>query len=236
MGKKAGARPYLSVVFGTYNRLWVLKEAVRRARSSAKPFQLEFVIADGGSTDGTREWLQEQPDVVLLENSLEGACQALNACCRVARGRFVAHLNDDALCVGECLYRACQYLEMHREVGQAALAWRDRGAPDQRWHTGIILDRYYANFGVTRRWLGERVGWFGDGYLTYSCDQELSFRIWETGYQVAFLGGCQVEHLRVQDELRKRWAHDHGKPTRFLTRWRKRVGSFPDKPRIFEAS
>lgn len=226
-------RPDLSIIFGTYNRLDVLKQCIEHARASAYPLIVEFVIADGGSTDGTLEYLRNEPDVTLIEQGgLFGACQAFTECCQQARAEYVAHLNDDALCMGNCLVVACKFLDNHPDVGQAALAFRDVDAEDRRYRTGMILDRHYANFGVVRRWLGEYVGWFSGGYLTYSCDQEFSFKIWEQGYKVAYLGGCRIEHLRVCDKLRDTWAHDHGEPTAFLARWKERVGSFPTEPII----
>jgi len=230
-------QPDLSVIFGTYNRLKALKRTLDHARASARPLAVEFVIADGGSTDGTLEFLREQPDVTLIEQGgLFGACQAMNECCRLVRADRVCNLNDDALCMGDCLYRACEYLDNNPDVGQVALAFRDVDRPDrdERYRTGMILDRYYANFGITRRWLGDYVGWFGQGYLTYQCDQELSFLIWEQGYQVVFLGGCRVEHLRIQDKLRQTWQDDHGEPVRFLNRWRDKVANFPIEPIIRE--
>jgi len=224
-------------VFGTYNCIKILRQALDMARGSASPLTVEFVIADGGSTDGTVKFLQQQSDVVLIEQGgLFGACQALNECCYLARADYVCHLNDDALCMGDCLYQAHQYLVNHPDVGQSALAFRDTDSPrrDERYRTGMILNRYYANFGIIRRWLGDHVGWFSGGYLTYSCDQELSFKIWELGYQVVFLGGCRVEHLRIQDSLRETWQHDHGEPTKFLGRWKDKVASFPKSPIVKE--
>lgn len=136
--------------------------------------------------------------------------------------------------MGHCLRDAYAYIVAHPEVGQVALAWRDKDARDGRYKTGRILERYYANFGITRKWLGDHVGWFGGEYLTYSCDQEMSFRIQELGYQVVLLGGCKVEHLRIQDELREMWSHDHGKPVKFLAKWAGRVKHFPGRPTIKE--
>jgi GT2 family glycosyltransferase len=231
----AGHRPDLSIIFGTYNRFDALKQTVEMARASARPLAVEFVIADGGSTDHTKEYLRQQRDVTLIEqHELLGACNAFNACADKVRAPVTAHLNDDALCLGDCLYQAHRYLTHHPEVGQVALGWRDADSKDPRYKTGRILDRYYANFGVVRTWLGHHVGWFSGPYKTYECDQEFSFKIWEQGYQVVLLGGCRLLHLRVRDELRAKWRHDHGEPVTFLGRWRDKVRHFPDAPVITE--
>lgn len=235
MAESQRDRADLSVIFGTYNRLPYLRETIKLVRASAQPLTVEFVIADGGSTDGTIDYLKSEPDVTLIQQGgLFGACQAMTECCGLARADYVVHLNDDAYCMGDCLYQAHKFLTENAEVGQVALAWRDTDSEDKRYRTGMILDHYYANFGVVRRWLGNHVGWFSGGYLTYSCDQELSFKIWQLGYQVVFLGGCRIEHQRVQDKLRETWAHDHGEPTKFLAKWQGKVKDFPMSPVVTE--
>jgi len=230
-------RPDLSIIFGTYNRLNALRDTLEFARRSAYPLSVEFIIADGGSTDGSIEFLRNEPDVILIEQGgLFGACQAMNECAKLARADFVCNLNDDALCMDDCLSKACEYLRNHPDVGQVALAFRDvdKVNRDKRYRTGMILDRYYANFGIIRKWLGDYVGWFGQGYLTYQCDQELSFQVWNQGYEVVFLGGCRVNHLRIQDKLRETWKHDHAEPKLFLSRWKDKVKNFPTSPVIWE--
>ena len=226
---------HLSIIFGTFNRLRYLRETIDQCWGSSHPLSIEFIIADGGSTDGTIGWLRDEPDITLIEqHELLGACQALNACCELVSAPYVCHLNDDALPMGDCLYQAYRYLVNNDDVGQVALAFRDINAEDSRYHTGRILNKYYANFGITRRWLGNYVGWFSGGYLTYSCDQELSFKIQEQGYQVVYLGGCKVNHYRVQDVIREKWRSDHGEPVKFLSRWKGKVSSFPKNPIITE--
>ena len=60
--------PYVSIVTGTYNRIDSLKRMVKSVRSSVGlGIPYELVIVEGGSTDGSLEWLRKQPDVVLIE-------------------------------------------------------------------------------------------------------------------------------------------------------------------------
>src|SRR3972149_3857910 len=69
---------------------------------------------------------------------------------------------------------------------------------------GLCVQRWlYANFGVTRNWLGNKLGWWG-GYDHYSGDAELSLKIWDAGYKVVKLdGNGHILHLEVQDSTRK---------------------------------
>jgi GT2 family glycosyltransferase len=63
----------------------------------------------------------------------------------------------------------------------------------------------YANFGVTRRELGQQVGWWGRHSHHYGGDTELSLRIWRLGYSVlplTYQPNCFIRHYRAQDQTR----------------------------------
>ncbi len=55
----------------------------------------EHIVADGGSTDGTVEWLHTRPEIVSILGPDRGMYDAINKGLAVARGRFLAYLNCD---------------------------------------------------------------------------------------------------------------------------------------------
>jgi len=207
----------LSIVLGTYNRVEFLKPCIEAARRSVLDLPYEIIVVDGGSTDGAREYLARQSDVVLLgEWCLEGACKAFNKGFSLARFPYVAHLNDDALCEGPVLAEATQFLHDRRDVaGQVAIPieWSDG-----EFRVDHVLGLLYANMGVTQRWLGDYVGWWGD-YHTYGGDCDLSLKIWRLGYQVLELPNGRIRHSEVDDELRRRNPQDPD-AWKFFSRWR----------------
>ena len=210
----------LSIVLGTYNRyghLAALMDSIRE--TVTRPY--EVVVADGGSTDGTREYLVAQPDVVFIgERALHGAVNAYNKAFGLARGRYVAHLNDDCRLLGGCLDAACALLDADERIGQVALPFIDGQGPPQVNYVHMDgINVLYANFGVLRREVGNALGWWGDYLHTYGGDCELSFRIWEAGYRVAALKGYALHHYREQDELRR----ENVESRHFLDRWAGRV-------------
>lgn len=86
----------LSVIIPTYNRLWCLPLAVESCRRLG--CSAEIIVVDDGSTDGTWDWLQSQPDVVALRQPNRGKDWAIASAMRRARGRYVKYLDsDDAL-------------------------------------------------------------------------------------------------------------------------------------------
>lgn len=223
--------PILSIVTGTYQRLGYLMEMVKSVRRQL-PDDLgyEFVIVDGGSTDGTLDWLQAQPDCFVIEQGeLLGAIRAFDAGCESARGDYVLLLNDDVTVVKGAILKALAHLESRTDCG--AVAFGDK-RPDGGTKTGKTYEVgtlyglepkhnqpvaiYYAQCGLFRRWLGDMCGWWGSHdtewgeFHTYGGDNRLSAEIWKRGYNVDAVEGCAVEDRIAPDTLRQ---HNHEQET-----------------------
>lgn len=212
----------LSIVTGTYNRLDYLKNMVQSARDQMPVgIEYEFVITDGGSTDGTIAWCMDQPDVhPVLEGELRGAIRAFTDAAKLATGEYVLLANDDIVFGEDSILRALVYLETHPDCG--AVAFQDNrpapGYPDgykAQVMAGLSNDGQrriplvYAQVGLFRRWLGDEVGWWGayDPIMrntrTYGGDNYLSAGIWERGYTVDVVDGVRCDDLIAPDVLRE---------------------------------
>ena len=217
--------PLISIVTGTYNRLNSLQMMVFSARADIfRGVTLEFVIVDGGSTDGTLEWLRQQPDVVLIEEgALTGALKAFCRGARAANGTYVVMANDDITFHRLSLLRAVSHLE--RTLTCAAVAFADNRTSlltgDKRGNAyrvegigctlpdGALAMVPYAQVGMFRKGLGTEAGWWGDQdpimskSRMYGGDSYLSARLWEMGYTVDPVEGCVIEDGILRDELRE---------------------------------
>ena len=197
----------LSIVTGTLNRLPHLQRFIASIAPSCGGIEHETIIVDGGSTDGTLEWLRTQPIVLIEQGYPLGAVAAFNAGFYAAEGEYVANMNDDCIIVGPTLRLACKYLDEHPDVGQLAIPWHDVGDRDKRVMHVVLgrqqLDVIYANFGVTRRSIGDTVGWWGTEQEHYGGDCEISFQILMAGHKVVELPGGEILHYRVHDATRR---------------------------------
>lgn len=110
----------LSIITPTLNRFALLREAVDSVRSQL-PLPLEHIIVDGGSTDGSIDWVRAQPDLTLITGADRGVYDALNKGIAAARGDIVGLLNSDD-----------RYLEGAFAAAAAAFA----GAPQAGLATG----------------------------------------------------------------------------------------------------
>lgn len=83
----------VSIIIPTYDRLWALPRAVDSCRGT--DCSVEIIVVDDGSTDGTWEWLQAQPDVRALSAGGWGKPWAVNGAFRLSKGKYVRFLDSD---------------------------------------------------------------------------------------------------------------------------------------------
>lgn len=190
----------VSMVIPTCNRLERLQRcigAIRRQVSCPR----QIIVVDGASTDGTRAWLAEQTDLVtVLEPKREGAVRGFNKGFKAAGGHYVMWLNDDSYPLPGSVEAAVAMIERPdlADLGMVAFYhnWdRARNILDQVEHDGQTYGLYnvrgypYANFGLLRRELLERIGFADERYYFFGFDPDLSLKIQiEEGLQVI---GCR---------------------------------------------
>jgi len=210
----------LSIVTGTYDRLPHLQRMLASVRASVPDgIAYEIVICDGGSTDGTLEWLAGQTGVRVIEHGeLRGALRAFGDAARAARGEYVVLANDDVAFHPGALMAALAHLETHPTCGAVAFA-DNRPAPGygagykvqtiRALRDGQPVAVYYPQVGMIRRWLGDLCGWWGDEHAvmgqgaTYGGDAFLGARIWELGYTVEGVPACRIDDHIPADGLRE---------------------------------
>jgi glycosyltransferase involved in cell wall biosynthesis len=89
----------LSVVMPCLNGMPHLPAAIESVKSVLSGDSHEIIVADGGSTDGTLDYLRNAP-VTLIERPDRSLYEGLNNAISLARGQYVAWLNSDDLLLG----------------------------------------------------------------------------------------------------------------------------------------
>lgn len=197
----------LSIVFGTYNRLELLKACLAAIKPAAVGLTYEIIIVDGGSTDGTLEYLKKQDVKLIQQGKLLGPVAAYNEGFKAARGKYVAYINDDLELAPDTLSAACALLNRDVGIGIVSIPYCNPGSGPSQPTTTVGSQRYpFASFGVVRRFLGERAGWF-DGFYHYYGDCYLSVKVQKMGYTLVWLPGHVAKHHNADNTLRgeKRW-------------------------------
>jgi GT2 family glycosyltransferase len=211
-GVTVDADPIVSIVVPTFNRRDRLERCVDKI-AQAVAVSHETIVVDGGSTDGTREWLADRTDLtVILEPEREGAVRAFNKGFRSARGTYVTWLNDDAYPLPGSIEAAIETIERPdlADVGMIAFYhnWNQgRNVLDSVVHEGQRFELYnvrgypYANFGLLRRSLLERIGFADERYYFFGFDPDLSLKVQiEAGLAVVGCRRALVHHEEHHDE------------------------------------
>jgi GT2 family glycosyltransferase len=183
----------------------------------------ETIVVDNGSTDGSLELLgREFPSVRVVELGRNlGFAAAVNRGAGLARGQYLALLNNDARAEDDWLERCALALEASPETGFCASKVVLADAPDRLDTAGDgfavagfgykvgwlepagLYDRQRRVFGasaaaaVFRRSVFEEAGGMDEDYFIYSEDVDLSFRCQLLGYPCVYLPGA-VAHHRVR--------------------------------------
>ncbi len=110
----------VSVVIPTRDNLDVLPKALQSVRSQ-NICEIEIIIADDGSTDGTGAWLAEQkktePRLRVIKTGGKGPANARNQAISIAKAPLVAFLDsDDWWSPGKLKWQVA-YHEKHPDVG-----------------------------------------------------------------------------------------------------------------------
>ena len=85
----------ISIVTPCFNSIRWIELCVRSVRHALHGRNYEHIVVDGGSTDGTLDYLNQQKDIRLIPGPDKGMYDALNKGMAAARGRILGHLNAD---------------------------------------------------------------------------------------------------------------------------------------------
>ncbi len=199
-------QPSVSVVMPVWNEERSIAGAVRSVLAQSVP-DLELLVIDGGSTDGTAAALgaiaQAEPRVRVLSNPERTIPHALNIGLREAKGRYLARVDAHATVNGTYLERGVQTLDGDPEV--AAVGGRRIGvastrqgaavatALSSRFGVGDSINHYaqtpqdtdHASFGVFRVSVLQAIGGW-DPNLMVNEDVDLDHRILARGHRIRF--------------------------------------------------
>ncbi|MBD3231331.1 glycosyltransferase [Candidatus Dependentiae bacterium] len=201
----------ISVVSGSYNRLPFLKLMIESVRNELKDFNYEIIIVDGGSDDGTLQWLLSQKDIITIVQHNRGKWNGkqierkswgyfMNLAFKCAHGKYVCMLSDDCLVIPGAIKNGYNLFEQElstgRKIGAVAFYFRDWSKDDNRYYVGYTLgNKLYVNHGIYLKKALEDVNYIDEStYFFYNGDGDLALKIWQKGYECIPSEGSYIEH------------------------------------------
>lgn len=204
-------QPLLSVVIGTYQRNKFLPLTISTVRDELKDIPHEIIVIDGGSTDGTIEWLTQQKDIVTIIQHNRGIWNNkpitkrswgyfMNLGFKSAQGKFVCMLSDDCLVTpgsivnGLNLFERCLNADIN--LGGVAFYWRNWPTQPEYVVGQTWGDRIFINHGLYLNEALKKVGFVDENsYSFYHADGDLCLKMWEKGYLIIDSQKSFIEHF-----------------------------------------
>jgi N-acetylglucosaminyl-diphospho-decaprenol L-rhamnosyltransferase len=118
-------RPDLSVIVVCHNGLELTLAALESARAATGSVDVEWIVVDSGSTDGSPDAVAAaHPDVLVLRSENVGFAAANNLALPRARGRYVLLLNPDTEVLSGTFADLVRALDQRPGVGAASVVQR----------------------------------------------------------------------------------------------------------------
>jgi glycosyltransferase involved in cell wall biosynthesis len=188
----------ITLVTPTLNQSRFIERTLRSVLDQRGAFELEYLVQDGGSTDGTLDILRRQEDRLAWRSEPDaGQADALNRAFRRATGDVVGWLNSDDLLLPGALDRVARAFEQ-----DPAAVWLHGGCeivdeadrPIRRWiarykahrcrrysRRSLLLENYVSQMTVFWRREALAAAGFLDPTLHLSFDYEYWLRLSRLG-------------------------------------------------------
>lgn len=186
----------ISIVTGTLNRLSMLPDLIENTVDGDN--RLELILVDGGSTDGTIEYLKDlnHPHIKLIEvGGRSSYPHFMNLGIEHSSYDFICQWNDDVLLVNE-------WDEVFKSMDDSdfyIFNWKYGSKNDiknNKWLNGFtytdgwcLLDNTHINgeivmnYGIYNKKIFKSIGMYNDSYRYYYADGDMSYRANKFGYK-----------------------------------------------------
>jgi glycosyltransferase involved in cell wall biosynthesis len=199
----------VSIVLGSYNRKAFLKSTIKSVRENKISYDYEIIVIDGGSDDGSLEWLLKQKDIITIIQYNRGTFQGkeikrkswgyfMNLGFKCAKGEYILMISDDCLILPDSINKGIFHFDdlrnKNRKVGALAFYWRNW--PEQKeYMIGLTFNKIFVNHGLYLKSALEEISYIDEEYYVfYHADGDLCLRLYEKGYEVLATENSYIEH------------------------------------------
>ena len=244
VGRPEGPKPSISSVILNHNNMKVIFRCVDSLLAFSDAYDMEIIVVDNDSTDGSYEKLLETygDKIKVIKNPKNGCSCGRNLGVQHATKELLLFLDSDQWIIGDhFLDAALEVLEQNKNIGAVgwAAGWFSKDSPH-----GPIAD-YLPQRGIPGPWAMSRsdIAYLGSGGLVMAkslfeqiegfdefydptCfeDTDLSLKIRHAGYELAYCTYTSIMHLPHQTTGAGSAAHTkllHRNGNYFMDKWKK---------------
>ena len=203
----------ISIVLGSKNRKNLLKATIESIRGNGFIGKMEIIVVDGGSTDGTCDWLAKQKDIftIIQPNykiiDKEGVSilahswgEFMNIGFRYASAPWIVMVSDDLILAEGALQKGYDELECRvknrEKIGGGAFYFREYPR-NEYYRIGISPKDYITiNHGFYYKEALTAINYIDEvNYNFYFADNDLVMRLNDNGWKTISLEECHANHL-----------------------------------------
>lgn len=188
----------VSIVMLSFNRKNDVAEGVRELLAQNYK-NIEIIVVDNGSSDGTAEMIKEKlPQVKLIALQDNIGVAAYNTGFKQAKGEYIVVLDDDSFPEKSAIQRMVEEFEKNDKLGVVAFDVRNYEEFKHLKEKDVFVSpvryepaetsRYQMAFngcgvGIRKRVI-DRVGGYAEEFFLYWNEQDLSIRVLDAGYEI----------------------------------------------------
>ena len=216
----------ISVVMGSKNRKNLIKATIESIRNNGFNGNIEIIVIDGGSTDGTCDWLAKQKDVftivqpnysVVNEKGIKVKAHSwgefMNIGFKATHSDYICMVSDDLILAQGCLQKGYDEIKSRIENGEkiGGAAFYFREYPRHDYFRVIRVENNYVNInhGFYYKPAMQEVGWLEEKKFNfYNGDGDISIRLNLAGWKTISLKDCfalHLVHLPKRDKTIPEW-------------------------------
>ena len=205
----------ISIITGTLNRLRFLPAIIENTVNSHP--NIELVLVDGGSNDGTQEWVKKlnHPQIRFIEVGQRSTYpHFMNIAIEAASHEFICQWNDDVILLDDWddVFASLDDSKVypfawahiredplvvhtqrhkHRDIEYSWMLYDERR---------LVSNEFCLNYGIYHRSVFEEIGMYDTDFEFFFADGEMSHRAWWFGFKIKVCPNIRVASCTQKTE------------------------------------
>lgn len=208
------SNPLVSIVSLCWNRKNDMYESLKRIREIEYD-NLEVIVVDNNSTDGTIEMIEEGfPEVRLIKMYKNLGIEAYNVGFKNARGKYIVIIDDDSFPKKDAISKMVERFENDETLGIVAFDVRnfykyddikkanneDKNQVEER---DYLMSFNGAGAGI-RKDLFEKAGFYPEEFFLYFNEPDVAIKVLDLGYKIKYFSDI-VSYHKFSPKNRASW-------------------------------